>query len=460
MIFAPNLSMARITFTTMYDTTMRNLQHNLGKLNTLDEQIASQKKINRPSDNPVGFTNSLKYTNILSALGQQQLTMKDGEVYMTVLENTHNSMNKLFGRCQELAVQAANDTEQHEQRLFTNLEVRQLLEQLVANAQTKHKDGYIFSGKWTNQPPYEIKKGEAIYYDGYKSRNTPPPPVPTASANPGYVGPPDPVFDPDEKIVIQLYDGRYEDPNLIEIPNNPLVQRIIPGSVSGLTGLQEKSHVIPPDDPSVVADYEIDYINGTITLLSENAKAAFFNNDPSNAPGSPTFDPELPIFGELKPTNLRPNMQFEYIYRNSIDMTGEIYREIDTGITMKINSNRDALFGKGGENQTDSFKEIISLMQGLWYNDQPQISKSIDNVDVARKRNLAEQAVEGARLNRVALTFDRNEDLTITNTGARSDIEDVDFVEALSQFSLAEAVYNASLYATSKLMQQSLMNFL
>jgi len=99
-------------------------------------------------------------------------------------------------------------------------------------------------------------------------------------------------------------------------------------------------------------------------------------------------------------------------------------------------------------------------MQGLWYNDQPQISESIDKVDVARKRNLAEQAVEGARLNRVALTFDRNEDLTITNTGARSDIEDVDFAEALSQFSLAEAVYNASLFATSKLMQQSLMNFL
>ncbi|MDR2594919.1 MAG: hypothetical protein LBC87_09150 [Fibromonadaceae bacterium] len=453
--------MARITFTTMYDTSMRNLQQNLGKLNSLDEQIASQRKINRPSDNPIGFTNGLKYTNILSALGQQQLTMKDGEVYMTVLENTHNSMNKAIGRCHDLAIQAANDTVNHEQRLFINLEVRQLLEQVVANAQTKHKDGYIFSGKWTNQLPYEIKKGEAIYFDGYKSvsqSQTPPwqspllnpdqqPPI--AAPNPNYVGPPDPVFDPDQTITMQLYDANYNDPNIVEIPDNPLVQRIIPGSVSGLTGLQEKSHVIPPDDPSVVADYEIDYINGTITLLSEAAKAAFFDNNPASA-----------TFGELKPAGERPPMEFEYIYRNSIDMTGEILREIDTGITLKINSNRDNLFGKGGEKDSDSFKEIISLMQGLWYNDQPQISKSIDNVDVARKRNLAEQAVEGARLNRVALTFDRNEDLTITNTGARSDIEDVDFAEVLSKFSLAEAVYNASLFATSKLMQQSLMNFL
>jgi len=441
--------MARITFTTMYDTSMRNLQHNLVKLNQLDEQIMSERKINRPSDDPIGFTNSLKYTNILSALGQQQLTMNDGQVYMTVLENTHVSMNKAFARCQELAVQASNDTVNHEQRMFTNLEVRQLLEQIVANAQTKHKDGYIFSGKWTNQPPYEIKKGEAIYFDGYKSRTTPPPPPPTAAPNPNYVGPPDAIFDPDQKITIQLYDSKYEDPNLIEVPNNPLVQRIIPGSVSGLKGLQEKSHVVPPDDPSVVADYEIDYINGTITLLSENAKRVFFDDDITSL-----------TFGELKPENERPNMQFDYIYRNSLDMTGEIYREIDTGIVMKINSNRDALFGKGGEQDTDSFKEIIHLMQGLWYNDQPQISKSIDTVDTARKRNLAEQAVEGARLNRIDLTFDRNEDLTITNTKGRSEIEDVNLAEALTQFSLAEAVYNASLFATSKLMQQSLMNFL
>jgi len=374
--------------------------------------------------------------------------MKDGEVYMTVLENTHNSMNKVFSRCQELAVQASNDTVNHEQRMFTNLEVRQLLEQLVANAQTKHKDGYIFSGKWTNQPPYEIKKCEANY-DGYNNKYEPPP---TATINPAYLAPPGldpvPIFDPDEKITIQLFDSGYIDPNL-KPPDNPLVQRIIPGSVTGLTGLQEKSHVVPPDDPSVVADYEIDYVYGTITLLSDKAKAAFYDDDPNSS-----------TFGELKSKTEWPSMEFEYIYRNSIDMSGEIYREIDTGITLKINSNPDALFGKGGEMDTDAFKEIISLMQGLWYNDQPQIASSIDNIDTARKRNLAEQAVEGSRLNRIDLTFDRNEDLTITNTKGISEIEDVDFAEALTKFSLAEAVYSASLYATSRLMQQSLMNFL
>ena len=410
----------------MYDTTMRNLQSNANKLNVLQEQIASEKMINRPSDDPVGFTNALKYRNIINALGQQQINMNDGEIYMTVLETTHSSMNKIFGRCHDLAVQSANDTETHEQRLFTNLEIRQNLEQLVALAQTKHKDGYIFSGKWTDKPPYEIKsaKKDGNLHPAQYAANASPPFFP---------------FDPDNPIEIQLFDSNYPDPNLKPPNNNPVAQRIIPGSFE-LADLVEKSYNEEGTEP----DYEIDYVNGTLILLSDNAKARFYDD----------------VTGDLKPPADMPAMSFEYIYRNSIDMSGEIYREIDTGITMQINSNPDSLFGKGGQSDTDSFKEIISLMQGLWYNEQQEIAESIDKVDTARKRNLAEQAVEGARLNRLAIVFDRNEDLTVANTDAVSRIEDVDLADVLSKFSLAEAVYSASLYSASKLMQQSLMNYL
>jgi len=420
--------MARVTFTTMYDTTMRNLQRNAGRLNKLDEQIASEQRINRPSDNPIGFTNALNYRNILNSLRQQQSNMNDGETYMTVLENSFGSMNNVFERCHELAVRSANDTMGHQERLFVNMEVREGLEQLVALSQTKHKDNYIFSGKWTNQPPYEIKNASADY------RMAPP----GVSVNPPALLPDDPrPFENTAPVTIQLFDGAYLDPNIKPHPDNPMVQRIIPGSAE-IPGWNEKSHCPTGTEP----DYEIDYVNGTITLLSERAKEAFYDPDTGDLVGS------------------GPNMKFEYIYRNSIDMSGEIYREIDTGITMKINSNPDDLFGKDGLGQTDSFKEIISLMQGLWYNDQEQIGKSIDYVDTARKRTLAEQAIEGSRLNRLGITFDRNSELEITNEDARSKIEGVDLADALSEFALADAIYNASLQAAARLMQQSLLNYL
>lgn len=423
--------MARITFTTMYDTTMRNLQRNANKMNKIDEQVISQSKLNRPSDNPVGFTNAMSYRNTLNSLFQQRINMDDGESYMDVLETTFASMNNIFERCGELATQSANDTQKHQERLFTNMEIRENLEQLVSLAQTRHKEDYIFSGRWTNQPPYEIKNGTADFY------REAPTSVVVDNTNPR-------PFQDTPSVTIQIFDSAYLDPNLKPTPDNPLAQRIIPGSVTGLNGLQEKAHTVPPDDPTVLADYEIDYVNGTITLLSENAKAAFYDSST----------------GALKSRDQFPKMDFEYVYRNSIDMSGEIYREVDTGITMKINSNPDDLFGKDGKGQTDSFKEIISLMQGLWYNDQAQISKSIDTVDTARKRTLAEQAIEGARLNRIEIVYDRNKELNITNEDVRSKIEGVDLAEALTEFSLADAVYNASLQSAARLMQNSLLNYI
>jgi flagellin-like hook-associated protein FlgL len=440
---------------------MHYLQQNATALTKLEEKIASEQMINRPSDDAVGFTNTMKYRNIINSLGQQQINMNDGEIYMTVLETSYQNMNNVYTRCRELAVQAANDTQNHQTRLFINMEIRQNLEQLVSVSQTRHKDGYIFSGKWTNQPPYEIKNG-SVHFGAQNNNsnnqnatslfNTLTDPQNQPIINPNYdpINNPDaPIFNPDQGITFQLYDNEYMDNNIKPLPDNPMAQRIIPGTfLLGNGSLYEKGHVPESLGPDYLPDYEIDYVNGTITLLSENAKLAFYDADTNIDP------PDITVA-----TN-PPTMTFDYIYRNSIDMSGEIYREIDSGITVKINSNPDDLFGKAGASDTDSFKEIITLMQGLWYNDQPGINKGIDTVDTARKRNLEEQSINGSRLNRIELTRDRNEDLNISNHDAKTRIEGVDLAEALTQFAMQEAIYNASLQVAARLMQKSLVDYL
>ena len=415
--------MSRITFTTMYDTTMRNVQHNANKLNKLEEQIASGRKLNRPSDNPVGFTNALTYRNMLNSLSQQRVNMDDGEIYMTALEKTHNSMNNIFVRTRELAVQGANDPLKHEDRLYINMEIRQNLEELVTLAQTKHKDNYMFSGKWTNQPPYELKSGTADYII-----------IPNPNST-----------DPNDPVKIQILDGAFKDPNLLPPNDNPLAERMIPGSVNLGVDLLEKPYKntdLPENHLDYnQPDYEIDYVNGTITLFSERAKDYYLDST-----------------GALKVD--APDMSFEYIYRNSIDMSGEIYRETDNDSLIKVNVNPSDLFGSGTQGQTDSFKEMIHLMQGLWHNEQTEIAEGIDKVDAARTRNLEQQVITGARMSKVEIVYDRNLDLAINGTDAQSKLESVDLAEAFSQFALADAVYSASLNAAARMMTQSLMNYL
>lgn len=452
--------MARVTFTTTYDTTMRYLQRNAGNQLKLQEQIASESMINRPSDNPIGFSNAMNYRNTLNSLSQQKINMDDGEIYMTVLETTHQSINNIFVRAQELAVQASNDTLAHQNRLFTNMEVRELLEQMVSNAQTKHKDNYIFSGKWANMPPYEIKNGQAELRLDNSNRTIP--------VNAAY-DPADPnslLFDPGT-VTINIFDSQFWDTNAIP-PGNQLTQRIIPGTFN-LDGLMEKPYRpadLSEDDPNYLpighpdhynSDYEVDYVNGTITLISDKAKARFYDTTTGAALTTTRLDAAN---NSVEILDNMPTVSYEYIYRNSIDMSGEIYREIDSGITMKINTNPDDLFGRKGLNDTDAFKEIISLMQGLWHNEQSEINSSIKNLNTGRERNLEQQAIEGARQNRVSLVVNRNTDLTENYTDARSRIEDVDLAEALTKFALADGIYNISLQAASRIMQRSLMDYL
>lgn len=387
--------MSRITFAMMHSSVMGNLNKNQLKMSSLQEQMTSGMRINRPSDDPVGLTNALEYRSTISTKVQQKSNMNDGQSYMNILETAHSSLNTVFQRARELAVQGANDTNTSQERLFIHDEVRQELNEVLSITNSRHKGDYIFSGKWTDQKPYEFKDGTALL-DG----------VPTVGGG-----------------AVRIFDANYQDPNVVPgIPNTmgePLVQRIIPGTFQ----------LTVPGTTVEGVDYTVDYVNGTVTAL--------------------TADGEVALAGGI---------DFEYVYRNSLDLSGDVYREVESGITIKINTNPDDVFGK--DNEMDCFKAMISLMEGLWENSQPGITDGITNLDTVKKLNLSQQSIAGSRINRIEISYERTEERITENTRMQSEIESVNLAEAISSFTLAEAVYSASLQSAANLLQPSLMDYL
>lgn len=387
--------MSRITFAMMHSSVMGNLNKNQLKMSSLQEQMTSGMRINRPSDDPVGLTNALEYRSTISTKVQQKSNMNDGQSYMNILETAHSSLNTVFQRARELAVQGANDTNTSQERLFIHDEVRQELNEVLSITNSRHKGDYIFSGKWTDQKPYEFKDGTALL-DG----------VPTVGGG-----------------AVRIFDANYQDPNVVPgIPNTmgePLVQRIIPGTFQ----------LTVPGTTVEGVDYTVDYVNGTVTAL--------------------TADGEVALAGGI---------DFEYVYRNSLDLSGDVYREVESGITIKINTNPDDVFGK--DNEMDCFKAMISLMEGLWENSQPGITDGITNLDTVKKLNLSQQSIAGSRINRIEISYERTEERITENTRMQSETESVNLAEAISSFTLAEAVYSASLKSAASLLQPSLMDYL
>lgn len=126
------------------------------------DQLATGKKITRPSDDPVVAMKGITYrTNLMEV---EQYKRNFSEAY-TWTENTDAALDKAtqgLQRLRELTVQASNDTYEGNQRKAIEEEIKQLKEHLVTIANTKVGDKYIFNGTNTSKEPVTTNAGGTV----------------------------------------------------------------------------------------------------------------------------------------------------------------------------------------------------------------------------------------------------------------------------------------------------------
>ena len=88
------------------------------------------------------------------------------------------------------------------------------------------------------------------------------------------------------------------------------------------------------------------------------------------------------------------------------------------------------------------------------------IAVSLDNLDNAMNNVLSVQTTIGARMNVIESTQTENEEVALINTTVTSQLEDLDYAEALSRLSLQSVVLEASQQSFVKVSSLSLFNLL
>jgi flagellar hook-associated protein 3 FlgL len=209
----------RITFGMAAGDIQGGLYKNYGKLHDVMNQVSTQKRIQRPSDDSVGTWQALRLRSGISSNDQYQRNISDGTGWLSVSDASLNTGNDVIQGIRQLGMQASNDTYGATERKGIQMEVRQLLEQMVTISNTNYNGRYIFSGNQTQIPPYDVQMGAATE-------------IPVV---PGQA--------------IPLTDPRLTDSQ----GKNPAVSHMIPGSVN-ITGLTER------------VDYDVDYVGGSITF--------------------------------------------------------------------------------------------------------------------------------------------------------------------------------------------------
>jgi flagellar hook-associated protein 3 FlgL len=158
----------------------------------------------------------------------------------------------------------------------------------------------------------------------------------------------------------------------------------------------------------------------------------------------PPYDPDVPTYDPLDP---QPKFQGD---------DGQILVMVADGVTMDMGVSGQDAFNSG----VDPVVVLTNLINGLDTNDQTAISDQLDPLDQALTQVTNERADVGSRLNRLDSTESHWDDFEINIQKMLSDTEDLDLTLAASDLAAQETAYQASLAASAKIVQYTLLDYL
>jgi len=144
----------RVSSNMLYDSITSHLQRSTSRLQELYEQASSQKRINKPSDDPAGMARILDSRDAIKAFERYQANVDTAKGWLGTADKTLMEVQDILARMKELSVQAANGTMSADNRQAIALEVRQNFEQLISLANTRYEDKSVFAGHKVDGPAF------------------------------------------------------------------------------------------------------------------------------------------------------------------------------------------------------------------------------------------------------------------------------------------------------------------
>ncbi len=134
----------------------RNIQKNRAEMASQQNQAATQKRVNKPSDDPLAATRVLAARTDENSYKQYMQNIVQAKSFIEYSEQALGELNDALVRAKELAIGQASDAGAGEEtRRITAEEVGQIFQQSVQIGNRKLGDRYIFSGLQTLTQPFD-----------------------------------------------------------------------------------------------------------------------------------------------------------------------------------------------------------------------------------------------------------------------------------------------------------------
>lgn len=137
---------SRVTDTSMATKALSDLQRSQARSQKLQSQISGGKLLTRPSDSPTGTVTSLQLRGEVRATQQYGRNADDGLGWLGTIQDTLGDASSSVIRVRDLTVQALNTSNNDQSREALAVEIDNIREQLLGQANGKYMDRPVFGG--------------------------------------------------------------------------------------------------------------------------------------------------------------------------------------------------------------------------------------------------------------------------------------------------------------------------
>ena len=158
----------RVSTVMMFERSVSSMNRQQGAFMEVGEQIASGKRVVRPSDDPQAASRAVGVSQSLATNAQQSDSRVTVRNSLSQEESVLDSVSEALTRAKELMIQAGNGTLSDADRQSQATELRGVYEALLGQANSTDGNGnYLFGGYQDSSEPFTKDTATgAVQYDG------------------------------------------------------------------------------------------------------------------------------------------------------------------------------------------------------------------------------------------------------------------------------------------------------
>ncbi|MED1801444.1 flagellar hook-associated protein FlgL [Brevibacillus porteri] len=145
----------RVTQNMLNNNMLRNLHNSMRNMDRLQDQLASGKKIAKPSDDPVVAARGMFYRSSLMENDQYKRNIDEAQSWLDMTDSTMDEVGNVLKRIKELLVYSGDGAVSPDDLKTMGSEVQELKNHLGSLANQQINGKYIFAGTDTNKAPYD-----------------------------------------------------------------------------------------------------------------------------------------------------------------------------------------------------------------------------------------------------------------------------------------------------------------